>query len=601
MDRSEGLARHAWLFQYSPAEGGTWVQDLERLRQIHWRIVDRTKDTYEGDLVAFWEAGPKGGLRGWGIVAGSPVLSATQGDREHWRIPVSPEFFLDRPVSRRELDSSGALKNPIFMKMVQGANLPLQPDEFKSLLGLMGVDERRRRTISQGLQPHQPRKREVKKPAPDSEFELPGGLGANDFTFPAALIIRSADYRRVGLKGSVSSTRLFLAALDPDAWGVVDDRSSRESAAWRAVRDVAEEFSEPLAKLKSQYFRHLNKGKGDNALTPNSASLLAAARASEFTASANGLVPADGLLAALFNADDGAFLAHAERAGLSLVDLKARFLSRVTAHAHAFRPIWQRAIAGRSSLAFVADGPTGVVSLGNDNAWSQDVRDSLGATREAEAFAALAISQKLTPPLAVGVFGDWGSGKSFFMRLVYDRIEAANKAPKETASKKLLRDVVQIRFNAWHYVESNLWASLVDHIFSELNKATTEQSADKVFQQLTTARELTIASAEQLMERRAEQAHAAVFVADAEFKLSSRRAEAAALPVNYWETVLALFKDRIGGDSELKAHAKTLGLDGVTEDGEKLGAAFRKLNESRVEAGAVLEEARRAAGSLAGG
>ena len=38
----------------------------------------------------------------------------------------------------------------------------------------------------------------------------------------------------------------------------------------------------------------------------------------------------------------------------------------------------------------------------------------------------------------------------------------------------------QIEFNAWHYVDANLWASLVTHIFSELSfqlfgrKASTE-------------------------------------------------------------------------------------------------------------------------------
>lgn len=600
MEQSDGLNKHAWLFQYRPAGEATWLKDLAGLRQVNWRVVNRSKDTHEGDLVVFWESGPKGGLRGWGIVSGAPVMESTLEGTERWRIPVSPELFLHSPVSRRELESSGVLGNHSFMKASQGANFPLQPAEFEGLLGLMRVDESNRRAIGRGLLPHMPKKRGGAKPTPGTGSDLPGGLNANDFTLPAASIIRNADYLRGGLKGSVSSTRLLLAALDPAAWGEVDERSSREFAAWRAVRDVVEEFSEPLAKLKANYLRQQKKGKGEDGFTPNSLDVLSAARSSEFTDPANGLVSADGLLAALFKAEGAAFLGHAERAGLSLGDLKARFLTRVTAHAHVFRPLWQRAIGGRSPLAIAAEGQTGVVSLGNDNAWSQDARDSLGATREAEAFAALAISAKLTPPLAVGVFGDWGAGKSFFMRLVYDRIEAANKAPRETASKKLLRDVVQIRFNAWHYVESNLWASLVDHIFSELNKATTEKSADKVFQQLTTARELTIASAEQLMERRAEQAHAAVFVADAEFKLNRKRAEAAALPVDYWKTVLVLFKDRIGGDTELKAHAKTLGLVGVIEDGQKLRTALLELNESRVDAGTVLEEAKRAAGSRKG-
>ena len=50
-----------------------------------------------------------------------------------------------------------------------------------------------------------------------------------------------------------------------------------------------------------------------------------------------------------------------------------------------------------------------------------------------------AAATTLEPPLAFGIFGEWGSGKSFFMRLMHDHIE-------------------------------NLWASLVDHIFSDLDR-----------------------------------------------------------------------------------------------------------------------------------
>ena len=39
------------------------------------------------------------------------------------------------------------------------------------------------------------------------------------------------------------------------------------------------------------------------------------------------------------------------------------------------------------------------------------------------------------------------------------------RTPDSTA---YCRDVVQIHFNAWHYMDANLWASLVTHIFNEL-------------------------------------------------------------------------------------------------------------------------------------
>jgi hypothetical protein len=78
----------------------------------------------------------------------------------------------------------------------------------------------------------------------------------------------------------------------------------------------------------------------------------------------------------------------------------------------------------------------------------------------------------LVPPVAIGVFGDWGSGKSFFIRALQSQI-----ALLSSQSRDALRDgrttvfcshIVQIEFNAWHFVESNLWASLAAHIFEQL-------------------------------------------------------------------------------------------------------------------------------------
>jgi len=97
--------------------------------------------------------------------------------------------------------------------------------------------------------------------------------------------------------------------------------------------------------------------------------------------------------------------------------------------------------------------------------------DLLGITRDVNAFANLLAAESLEPPLAIGLFGDWGSGKSFFMQKLRRRIDelaaAADRHGRgETA---FLVNVVQIEFNAWHYVDTNLWASLVTHIFERLH------------------------------------------------------------------------------------------------------------------------------------
>ncbi|MGH8902468.1 MAG: P-loop NTPase fold protein [Egibacteraceae bacterium] len=98
--------------------------------------------------------------------------------------------------------------------------------------------------------------------------------------------------------------------------------------------------------------------------------------------------------------------------------------------------------------------------------------DLVGIQAEVDAFAYLIASRALTPPLAVGLFGDWGSGKSFFLRSLQRRIDTLVNDPdaSQRAQGELpfYQHVVQIEFNAWQYVEGDLWASLVEHLFQNL-------------------------------------------------------------------------------------------------------------------------------------
>lgn len=71
----------------------------------------------------------------------------------------------------------------------------------------------------------------------------------------------------------------------------------------------------------------------------------------------------------------------------------------------------------------------------------------------------------LSFPLSLGLFGDWGSGKSFFMRQLEKTIDEVAKI----ASPGYCTQIVQIRFNAWNYIDTqNLWASLTSEIFEQL-------------------------------------------------------------------------------------------------------------------------------------
>jgi WD40 repeat protein len=90
--------------------------------------------------------------------------------------------------------------------------------------------------------------------------------------------------------------------------------------------------------------------------------------------------------------------------------------------------------------------------------------DRLNRNVEATALADLLLSRSARPPLAVGLFGEWGEGKSYFLRLLSEQVTEIAK--REDAFTH--HNVRQIRFNAWHYAETDLWASLVAEIFAQL-------------------------------------------------------------------------------------------------------------------------------------
>lgn len=104
-----------------------------------------------------------------------------------------------------------------------------------------------------------------------------------------------------------------------------------------------------------------------------------------------------------------------------------------------------------------------------------ELPDLIGIRAEVDAFAYLTASKRLTPPLAVGLFGAWGAGKSYYLRSLRDRIdEVARDAATQDGDAPFHRHIVQIEFNAWQYVGGDLWASLLEHLFRNLRRSSDE-------------------------------------------------------------------------------------------------------------------------------
>ena len=80
-------------------------------------------------------------------------------------------------------------------------------------------------------------------------------------------------------------------------------------------------------------------------------------------------------------------------------------------------------------------------------------------------------------PVSIGLFGEWGSGKSYFMELVKQRVDQLRTDPAGTAT--YCSQIVQISFNAWNYADTNLWASLASEFLHQLGAKETDPDDDQ--------------------------------------------------------------------------------------------------------------------------
>ena len=143
--------------------------------------------------------------------------------------------------------------------------------------------------------------------------------------------------------------------------------------------------------------------------------------------------------------------------------------------------------------------PQGVA---NDAAQGEDC---LNVKDEIEAMATVLMLRSLQPPMAVAILGSWGSGKSFGMNLIQQRIEAIRRQkinsleawgdpylPKKTEIlSPYVGHIYQISFNAWTYAKSDLWASLMQEIFYELNRQITLEQQIGIFLSSPTSSQIT--------------------------------------------------------------------------------------------------------------
>lgn len=100
--------------------------------------------------------------------------------------------------------------------------------------------------------------------------------------------------------------------------------------------------------------------------------------------------------------------------------------------------------------------------------------DRLGYETYIDSFVRLIRDPATKPPLTIGIYGAWGSGKTFLMTRIMERLEdsqprVGGRSGRAAADRR--GDVAVVRFNAWEYQASEkLWAGMVQRIFAEVEK-----------------------------------------------------------------------------------------------------------------------------------
>ena len=104
------------------------------------------------------------------------------------------------------------------------------------------------------------------------------------------------------------------------------------------------------------------------------------------------------------------------------------------------------------------------------------LRDDLLEFRgDARAVAEIVCQRRPGPPLAIGLFGDWGSGKSSFMNLLCQEIEQlTGQARAHDGATPFIRRAAHVFFNAWQYNDTQLWPALAENTFAQLRAGSAE-------------------------------------------------------------------------------------------------------------------------------
>ena len=130
--------------------------------------------------------------------------------------------------------------------------------------------------------------------------------------------------------------------------------------------------------------------------------------------------------------------------------------------------VWDRA-SGTQVAGTTLGGAPKSTPLAEVTSDEESSDDRLNIETDVHTVAALAAAVSTEPPLSIALLGDWGTGKSTFMRQISDRVQRLADLSRNNPGLSLYAaNVRQVRFNAWHYSDESVWVGLVEHLSTAL-------------------------------------------------------------------------------------------------------------------------------------
>ncbi|WP_019601994.1 P-loop NTPase fold protein [Teredinibacter turnerae] len=458
---------HYWIFQATPGRYDLH-SELHEGAEVNWTVSRFISQYKTGDIVYLWQAGDGAGIYGYGRITGETFVDGAGNSR----VPVRYEQVLSQPVRREQLLANTGFRGLTILRNATGTNFRVTLDEVCLLNDLVAPL--------------------CKEPVP-SPFEARVGEGESAQVASASYLL---DYRfdadsKTTIAMALSATRqseniLLASYLVQAAVAILVFQRNKISTA-EQVLAFAEVFPvyDIVSEWKStKYFSEAESSSVNATLTLDklatfaSFCFLASARQLAIETTGREQIALRHLLGAILNSSSQVSTPYVEELintiSIPLNELRDPFLAVISSqYPEDNQDAWRELIQAnlQTDESPHDDFLPLLTRLDSDSA-DDAPEDLLDVDRDAIALAKVLCARDAAPPLAIGLFGDWGSGKTFFMRRLRMHVNTLTQTVVQEPAKEaaFCGKVAQIWFNAWHYQEANLWASMVNHVFAGLKQ-----------------------------------------------------------------------------------------------------------------------------------